>query len=83
MGSLKQGYENICRILSGNRKRFSIHSPNLFDIEFFDMMSQEFWLPQSNNLIIYGLNINYLYLNIYYLYYFRLHPTCLCMPTSR
>ena len=49
--SLKRGYDNICRILSGNREGYPTFSPNLFDIEFFNMMQQEFWMPQSNNLI--------------------------------
>jgi hypothetical protein len=47
--AMKQGYENICRILSGNPEGFPVHSPNLFDIEFFDSMSDEFWRPRSNN----------------------------------
>jgi hypothetical protein len=47
--AMKQGYENICRILSGNPEGFPIRSPNLFDIEFFDMMTDEFWRPTSNN----------------------------------
>ena len=46
---MKQGYENICRILSENPEGFSVYSPNLFDIEFFDSMSDEFWRPRSNN----------------------------------
>lgn len=49
--AMKQGYENICRILRGNPEGFPIHSPNLFDIEFFDTMCDEFWRPTSNNLI--------------------------------
>jgi len=49
--SLKRGYDNICCILSGNREGYPTFSPNLFDIEFFNMMQQEFWMPQSNNLI--------------------------------
>jgi hypothetical protein len=49
--SLRRGYDNICRILSDNREGYPTFSPNLFDIEFFDMMRQEFWTPQSNNLI--------------------------------
>ena len=35
-------YENICRILSENPEGFPIHSPNLFNIEFFEIMSDEF-----------------------------------------
>ena len=49
--ALKRGYENICRILSGNPSQFPIQSPNSFDIEFFDLMQDEFWLPTSNNSI--------------------------------
>jgi hypothetical protein len=48
--AMKQGYENICHILRGNPEGFPIHSPNLFDIEFFDTMCAEFWRPTSNNL---------------------------------
>lgn len=49
--ALKSGYDNICRILSGNREGFHVYSPNFFDIEFFDLMQREFWLPRSNNSI--------------------------------
>src|SRR5262245_56876376 len=38
--AMKQGYENICRILSGNPSGFPIHSSNLFDLEFFDTISE-------------------------------------------
>ncbi len=48
--AMKRGYENVCRILGGNPSGFPTHSPNLFDIEFFDMMSAEFWRPTSKNL---------------------------------
>src|ERR1043165_1469417 len=48
--AMKQGYENICRILSGNPEGFPTHSPNLFDIEFFDTMCAKFWRLTSNNL---------------------------------
>src|SRR5262245_9943735 len=48
--SMRQGYENVCRILRGNPEGFPIHSPNLFDLEFFDTMSEEFWQPTGNNL---------------------------------
>src|SRR6266542_2367272 len=48
--AMKQEYENVYRILGGNPFRFPTHSPNLFDIEFFDMMSAEFWHPTSKNL---------------------------------
>jgi len=47
--AMKQGYENICRVLRGNPEGFPTRSPNLFDIEFFDMMCDEFWRPTSNN----------------------------------
>jgi len=40
---MKQEYENICYILRENQEGFSIHSFNLFDIKFFDMMCDEFW----------------------------------------
>ena len=46
-----RGYENISKILSGNREGFLIQSPNLFNIEFFDLMQEEFWLPTRNNSI--------------------------------
>ena len=49
--ALRRGYDNVCRILSGNREGFPIQSPNLFDIEFFEMMSDEFWLLKSNKSI--------------------------------
>ena len=47
---MKRGYENVCRILRGNPFRFPTHSPNLFDIKFFDMMNAEFWRLTSKNL---------------------------------
>ena len=48
--AMKQGYENVCRILSGNPEGFPTHSPNLFDLEFFDTMSEEFWQLTGNDL---------------------------------
>ena len=49
--ALRRGYDNVCKILSENRKGFLIQNPNLFDIEFFEMMSDEFWLLRSNKSI--------------------------------
>src|SRR3954468_16110988 len=51
--ALVHGYENIRRIRIENPEGFPLRSPNRYDIEFYGMMEDEFWLPQSNydNLI--------------------------------
>jgi hypothetical protein len=42
--SLKRGYENSSRIIMGNPDNFPLRSPNRFDRELFNEMSDEFWL---------------------------------------
>ena len=46
--SLKRGYENLIRIMSDNRRGYSLSSPNSFDEACFGEMSDEFWVVTSN-----------------------------------
>jgi hypothetical protein len=48
--SLKRGYENVRRILTGNEDDFPIASPNSFDQACFNEMSDEFWLHAGSYL---------------------------------
>lgn len=48
--SLKRGYENARRILTGNEEGFPIDSPNSFDEACFSEMDDEFWLQTCNYL---------------------------------
>jgi hypothetical protein len=57
--SLKRGYENVRRILSGNEDGFPITSPNTFDQTCFEEMNDEFWL-QTGNYLIFISNLLYL-----------------------
>ncbi|CAB4424675.1 unnamed protein product [Rhizophagus irregularis] len=45
--ALKRGYENLSRINNGNPDGHPIHSPNNYDIRFFNELSDEFWLQTS------------------------------------
>ncbi|CAB4404752.1 unnamed protein product [Rhizophagus irregularis] len=47
--ALKRGYENLSRINNGNPDGHPIHSPNNYNIRFFNELSDEFWL-QTNRL---------------------------------
>jgi hypothetical protein len=46
--ALKRGYENLQRILSNNAEGFPLASPNNFDHECFQEMSDQFWQQNSN-----------------------------------
>jgi len=51
--SLKQGYENMKIILSGNPNAFPVHSPIYsYDCQFHNELSDEFWIESSNYLFI-------------------------------
>ncbi|CAB5191396.1 unnamed protein product [Rhizophagus irregularis] len=45
--ALKRGFENLTRINNGNPDGHPIHSPNNYDIRFFNELSDEFWLQTS------------------------------------
>ncbi|CAB5175672.1 unnamed protein product [Rhizophagus irregularis] len=45
--ALKRGFENLTRINNGNPDGHPIHSPNNYDICFFNELSDEFWLQTS------------------------------------
>jgi hypothetical protein len=47
--ALVRGYENSRRIRVGNPEGFPIRSPNRFDVAFYHLMRDEFWLPQGIN----------------------------------
>jgi hypothetical protein len=51
--SLIRGYNNIKRILNrdtrGARRTRNVASPNRYDIQFYELMRSEFWLPRGNN----------------------------------
>jgi hypothetical protein len=47
--ALIRGYENSRRIRVGNPEGFPIRSPNRFDVAFYHLMRDEFWLPQGIN----------------------------------
>jgi hypothetical protein len=42
--ALKRGYENAIRIVNGNPNNFPLNSPNRYDRECFNEMSDEFWM---------------------------------------
>ncbi|CAG8856339.1 9488_t:CDS:2, partial [Gigaspora margarita] len=42
-----RGYKNIRRIRIENPEGLPLRSPNIYDIEFYEMMEEKFWLPQN------------------------------------
>ncbi len=46
--SLKSGYQNLRRLLEGNREDYPVHTPSQHDYEFHDELSDEFWLVECN-----------------------------------
>ncbi|CAB5390563.1 unnamed protein product [Rhizophagus irregularis] len=45
--ALKRGFENLTRINNRNPDGHPIHSPNNYDIRFFNELNDEFWLQTS------------------------------------
>ena len=58
--SLKRDYENLIRIMTDNRQKYPIRSPN----SYFNEMGDEFWTVTSNYLFYLG--------NLFYIIYYIL-----------
>ena len=48
--SLKNGYENLKRIVAGNPDGYPVHSPNSYDREFHGELTDEFWITSGKNI---------------------------------
>jgi len=49
--SLVRGYHNSKRILKGEARRTTnLVSPNRYDVQFYELMRSEFWLPRGSSL---------------------------------
>lgn len=48
--ALKNGYENLKRILQGNPDGYPVHHPNSYDRQFYGELSDEFWVTNGNLL---------------------------------
>lgn len=46
--SLKSGYENLKRLISGNPDRYTTRAPTMHDEQFHSELSDEFWLTLRN-----------------------------------